>query len=172
MSSSQLYLIEQEVPPRAVVLLYPPGSDEPARDDKGPLPPLQCLIGGISQMGPRFYPVPSLAPGSKGEINSSSFADFHAGSRFVPKDVYTTSDAPVDTEFAVFQNGRRLTCSDLGCTVMAYNYNLNVVKAPDGSFKPDVWHDCSLRGQALTLPLDVVLVAITDIGAKVKKSPR
>lgn len=169
---SPLYLTEQEVPPGAVVLLCPPGSDEPAKDDNGPLPPLQCLIGGISKMGPRFYPVASIKPRPSGAINTNSYTDFHAGVRFVPLQTYDVADAPADTEFAVFQNGQRLLCNNLGCTTANCGYKLSVTKTANGCFKATVYYDCGLREKLITLPTDVVLVPITDIGAMAKKAKR
>ncbi len=97
-----------DVPHGSTVLLVPPGSDEPAVDERGVFA-LRSLNNGRRF---RLCPVEDIR--AVGDTVTASYIEsFVDGVRFTPQDVFTPEEAPVDTDFAVFVNGRRLCYDDL-----------------------------------------------------------
>src|SRR3989344_5779533 len=101
-----LLLSETEVPLGARVFLCPPGSEQPANDEEGQLPPLVCLVGGIP-IRRKFYTVDE-ARVRGGVVIATSLESFDLEVRFTPVEVFSADVAPTDTEYAVFVDGQRM----------------------------------------------------------------
>ena len=156
--AAPLLLTIEEVPVGATVWACPPGSSEPAVEDDQPLPPLTCLIGGVSQLGAKLYPVNTLKPSVGGSILTAGFTTAKAGVRFKPTNVFSADDAPVNTRYAVFVGGKRMLYEKGRSRDPDSWYRVSVYRLADGRF---VTAD---HLYPFELPSDAQLIPTTEIG--------
>lgn len=161
MTNQPLLLTETQVPLGAVVFLCALNSDQPAADVGGPFPPMKCLIGGVPARK-KFYPAGSILI-RDGVLMASGMDSFKPEARFTPTEVFSPNDAPANTRFAVFVDGRWIEYKDLP-DMTAYNELVRVYKDPDGQFISigRYAHKNWLRN--ISLPIQAQLIPVTGLG--------
>jgi hypothetical protein len=142
MQSTRLFLTKDQVLFAGMTLaIAVEGKEEPETDGEGNPLVVTTLIGGISRLDLRCYPLDLMYvhPGGEpsplngkpmgGSIRAQSFvpSDVLPHVRFMPTEVFAPGDAPFDREFAVFADGQFIKYD--GST-----YCVRTIKDKDGRF--------------------------------------
>lgn len=160
---TRLFLKEKEVHVGMVVALCLEGKEQPEMDEKQKPLVLKALLGGVPTRK-KFYPLDGGIIAHKshdgktvGAITAHSLEGFQSNVRFMPTQVFLVYKAPVNTEFVVFVDGKRLKYEEKD----EYVYILKDSKGHCRSFNGYVYDRwlCDYP-----LPKNAVLVPISDVG--------
>lgn len=149
-SNQQLFFAPDEVPVGVSMHLCAPGTDIPATDENGILPPLVLLYGGVPPR-PKWY---VLDPEKEGMPSGGfKYEAIRDGVRFTPAVSFSADDAPIRKQFIVFVGGERLKYDDYPSEFV------EIAKATDGRIVSyngcahNHWlHELELPGEAILLP--------------------
>jgi hypothetical protein len=153
LATEPIVLTAEEVPVGSTVYICGHGTTEPVENDKGRLGPVMKLVGGVSSMHAQFYPVEEMHRGPGGSLSANGYSDVPETTRFTPSEAYFPADSPLETEYAVFVGGKRMTqCDKL----------VRVFKTADGIFVTAIY--CSPEGRRWDLPEDAQLIPTSELG--------
>lgn len=109
-----LFLKRGQIHTGMTVALALEGKDTPEVDSEGKLLLLKILTGGVPNRV-KFYPIDGGITaikdkeGKTAAVMASGFEEFRPEVRFMPIHVFSPEEAPVDTSFVVFIEGKRQT---------------------------------------------------------------
>ncbi len=160
MSRQQLLLTKEQVPFGAEMFLCPTGTEPLKRDEKGPVPPLILLGGGVPVRA-KWYMSNPEKPDKRDLVGGGyEYDSLEATTYFVPAYPHSQESAPVRKSFAVFVDGKRLMYS--------YPYHKKAVEVSKTS-NGDIISTCGTAYdywlQPYELPERAILVADGNLDA-------
>lgn len=156
-TAEKLLLTENQVWPGMTVELFLDGKEEPEKDEDGNPLTFKVLIGGVPARK-QFFPEGSMQKVNEVIITYAA-EGFLPHVRFSPKKVFSPADAPRNTRFVAFLDGKVMKYADYRKDSVIVRTDMQRRILSDARYAYN-WWQCEYA-----LPEAAVLVPLGEIGS-------